>query len=312
MDNINEKEVSPTHLRTSQLISTPAPKRGRADLQKSIYENACKTPRISNIDSPFRLLQVLDSRFEKQTDALTGLFKTLIAESENRILNKIEAIENNMKELRRDLIEVTARVSKLETVSNEISTLKSDIKELKLQNLRQENSLVACDLRINGIPFFDNENLEKIFDDICYTLNINTPSVKAIYRLQNRNNKNKNFSPDAVIIVKLMSPYDKNFILKSIASFRKTNRCSLTLRHIGYQSDNTERFNSNNPIYINENLTSNNYNIFLSALRLKKNKNLQSVFTMRGLVYVKNESTEQPVRIDFIEQLDEFFLPPNN
>lgn len=312
MNNTSQLEVSPTQEKTSPVVNTPAPKRGRAELQKTIYDNICKTPRLPNIDSPFRLLQLLDSRFEKQTEALTKLMKTLVMESEHRILSKIEQIEDNMIELKKSLIDVTTRVSKLESVSDEITSLKSDLNELKLQHLRQENSLVACDLRINGIPFYDDEDLPGIFDDICHTLDIKTPSVKAIYRLQNRNNKNRNNSPDAVIIVKLMSPYDKNFLLKSLAGFRKANRCSLMLKHIGFKSGNSERYKSDDPIYINENLTSTNYSIFISALRLKRSNHLRSVFTMRGLVYVKNDNTEQPVRIDNLQQLNEFFLPANN
>lgn len=312
MENTMQQDASQTSEKNSPLVNTPAPKRGRAELQKSMYENICKTPRLPNIDSPFRLLQLLDSRFEKQTEALTNLMKTLVMESERRIVSKIDHIEKNMNEVKRDLIEVTSRVSKLEGVSDEINSLKSDLNELKLQHLRQENSLVASDLRINGIPCYDNENLPEIFDDICYTLDIKTPSVKAIYRLQNKNNKNKSNSPDAVIIVKLMSPYDKNFMLKSIAGFRKATRGPLMIKHIGIKSGNSQRYNSNDPIYINENLTSNNYNIFLSALRLKRSNHLRSVFTMRGLVYVKNDNTDQPLRIDDINQLNEFFLPCNN
>lgn len=308
----NNNQDSPSPKNVSHENRTPAPKRGRNEFEKSIFDNACKTPRISNFNSPFRLVQLLDSRFKKFWDSLTTLMKTLIQESESRILEKIDKMENSMCEMKSDLIKVTERVSKLETVSDELAAMKSEIRELIMQNLRQENSLVACDLRINGIPFFENEDLLAIFDDICYTLNIPTPSVKAIYRLQNRNNKNKSNSPDAVIIAKLMSPYDKNVMLKSIAAFRKANRCPLMLKHIGYKSKSTDRYKSDDPFFIYENLTSNNYHIFVSALRLKKNNHLQSVFTLRGLVYVKNSSTDKPVRIDDVEQLNEFFLPSGN
>lgn len=110
MEHIMQHDVSLTS------TNTPAPKRGRAELQKTIYENVCKTPRLPNIDSPFRLLHLLDSRFEKQTEALTNLMKTLVMESEHGILTKIEQMENNMHELKRDLMEVTSRVSKLESI----------------------------------------------------------------------------------------------------------------------------------------------------------------------------------------------------
>ena len=128
-----------------------------------------------------------------------------------------------MCEMKKDIISVTERVSNLETVAHDLIALKDEINELKMQNHRQKNSLVASDLRINGIPCLANENLREVFDNICCTLNINTPEVKTIFRLQNKNNKNKNNSQDAVIMAKLMSPYDKNLFLKTLSGFRKSN-----------------------------------------------------------------------------------------
>lgn len=94
---------------------------------------------------------------------------------------------------------------------------------------RQENSFVASDLRITGIPYNKNENLLAVFKQICDVLNIPTPAIKSLYRLQNHNNKDKDYSPNAVIIVKLCSPYDKNFILKCLANYRKANKTDLKL-----------------------------------------------------------------------------------
>ena len=173
-----------------------------------------------------------------------------------------------------------------------------------MQNHRQEHSLVASDLRINGIPCLANENLREVFDNICCTLNINTPEVKTIFRLQNKNNKNKNNSQDAVIMAKLMSPYDKNFFLKTLSGFRKSNKTHLMLKHIGLKS--------NTPIFINEHLNAHNDKIFQSALNMKKDHHLQSVFTMRGLVYVKNSITDKPICVEHLGRLDEFFLPQNS
>lgn len=280
--------------------ATPSAKRTRDVLKYSFLENANKTPRLSEFGSPLHFIQILDSRLEKLSEKLT----CKISESETRVLEKIDKLEHSMCEMKKDIINVTERVSKLETVAHDLIALKAEMNELKMQNLRQENSLVACDLRINGIPCVENENLREIFDSICYTLNINTPEVKTIFRLQNKNNKNKNNSQDAVIMAKLMSPYDKNFFLKSLSGFRKSNKSQLMLKHIG--------FKSNNPFYINEHLTPHNYKIFQSALNMKKDHHLQSVFTMRGLVYVKNSITDQPICVEHLERLDEFFLPQHN
>lgn len=222
--------------------------------------------------------------------------KTLIHESEVRM---IKEFDKRFDLLKIDILNITQRVTRLETVADDIASLKDEVSKLKIQMQRQENSLIAFDLRINGIPYRKDEDLYGVFTTICNTLNINTPAVKSIYRLQNFNNKHKDDSPNAVIMVKLFSPYDKNFILKSIANFRKRVKTPLLLRHIGENCDL--------PFYVNENLTSSNFKILQSAEGLKKAKRLKSVFTMRGLIYIKINSDEDPVRLDSLEDLLNFF-----
>lgn len=208
-----------------------------------------------------------------------------------------------MSEMKNEIVAVTERVVRLETLTGEIMALKNEIKTLKIQSLKNANSIVACDLRINGIPYTDQENLSQIFDTICKTISISTPPTKSIYRLQNRNNKAKDVSPDAVIIVKLFSPYDKNFFLKSLGIYKKINKTNLMLQHIGFQSQKT--FN------INENLTNTNYKIFREALTLKKRQILHSAYTFRGLVYVKRAKDDDPTCMADFEALEFFRGNPN-
>lgn len=270
-------------------------------------ENVTKTPRTSKIDPNNRIsvLQVIDKRFEEYFEKMKlymkeraneqfEQMKAFIAEREDILLNKINNITVDLKK------EVSCVNERVDTVANEILEIKAQLQELKHQTLRQENLFVACDLRINGIPYNENENLYNIFDSLCQVINISTPSVKSIYRLKNKNNKNKENSLDAVIIVNLMSPYDKNFVLKSLAIFKKNNKSQLLLNYIGE--------NSNKPFYVNENLTANNYKILIEAIKLRNQNCLKSAYTFRGLVYVKQTGSDQPIRIDYIEQLSNFFL----
>lgn len=278
-----------------------------------------KTPRSSSVNSCNRVsvLNLIEKRLEDHFESMKTFMevrvndffekmKAFITERENLLLNKINKITD---ELKREVSCVNERVN---TVADEIIDIRAQLQELKLQTLKQENLFVACDLRINGVPYYENENLYNIFDTICEVINIPTPSVKAIYRLKNKNNKNKENSLDAVIIVNLMSPYDKNFVLKSLAIFKKNKNTSnnnnqnyiqLLLNDIGMGSDK--------PFYVNESLTAKNYKIFKDAQKLKKGRHIHSVYTFRGLVYVKRGGTDQPIRIDDIEQLRDF-LPTSN
>lgn len=292
--DMSSGSIDNNNTNNSRETLTAAPKRGREQMQFSfnVNDNILKTPRLSTNDSPFKLLNLVDKRFDK----ITEVMKNLIQESEARMINEFD---KRFSDLKTDISNITQRVIALETVADDIVSLKDEVGKLKTQLQRQENSLIASDLRINGVPYRDNEDLYAMFQDICGALNINTPAVKAIYRLQNHNNKDKENSLNAVIMVKLFSPYDKNFILKSIAIFRKHNKRSLLLYDIGEDSDR--------PFYVKENLTSNNFKILQAAVRLKNVKKLNSAFTMRGIVYIKFNADEQPIRIESMDELMKFF-----
>lgn len=279
-----------------------APKRRREPLCSS--EGALnKTPRLSHYDSPTRIIQLIDKRFDRQTE----LIKSLINESENRLLT---VIDNSMSVFKREvanlsdrILNLSNRVEKVETVADKIEcmksdleTMKSEIENLKIEKQKHDNLHVASDLRINGVPFLDNENLYHVFDTLCNNLNIVTPTVKSIYRI-NHTQKIRDY-PET-IIVHLVSPNDKNYILKNIALFKKSNKTNMQLKHIGLNSDK--------PFYVNENLTTNNYKIFQNALKLKRQKCLESTFTLRGLVYVKRAREEPPIMVDSSDKLINLF-----
>lgn len=292
----NESISDNDNIRRENIIG--APKRLREASQSSfLLENIMKTPRLSNNDSPFKLLNLVDKRFEN----MQSLLQTMFQESEARLEKMFDAKLNDLK---RDMQSINQRVTKLETVVEDVNSLKDEIIVLKTKLQRQENSLAAADLRINGIPYHKDENLLSVFDSICNTLRINTPVVKSIFRLRNQGNKEKSFSPDAVIIVKLNSAYDKNYILRTLANFRKVNKSNLLLDYIGY--------GSNAPFYINENLTSTNHKILKSTINLRKSRKIFATFTMRGLVYIKINENDKPVCIHFIDDLKNFFRDEQN
>lgn len=211
---------------------------------------------------------------------------------------EINALRQEICLLRAHNDEVAEQISSLERVADDAGISKAEIRDLQIQVLKQENSLVADELRLNGIPFHKDENILALFECICSKFNLTLPNLKCIYRLQNRNNKKNNISPDAVIIVKFLSPYDKNFFLKRLFEFKKRHNYTLSLNDIG--------FDSNMPIYINENLSNKNYKIFREAVKLKKDKCVQSAYTFRGLVYVKRNPTDEPICIVHLDTLGGF------
>lgn len=289
-------------------------------------QSAKKTPvdDLSNLEIPIafnddvvsRLWRLLDKKMSEQTECINRKilnFSALLKEGEARLAADIKAtvkeaedrllceFEKRLCEIRGEMNRITDRVTKLETVTGEIMGIKDEIKKLKIQSLKHSNSMVACDLRISGIPFCAEEDLTSLFDAICRIIKISTPPVQFIHRLQNKNNKNDENSPDGVIIAKLMTPYDKNTVLKAINIYRKENK-NLTLSLLGFHPHE-----KNQHFYIHENLTNGNYKIFRKAVALKKQKVLQSAYSFRGIVYVKRLSTDKPFCVESLEALNSFF-----
>ncbi|XP_073821585.1 yuri gagarin [Musca autumnalis] len=141
---------------------------------------------------------MLDDRFSKLSDRLLNKFKTMLQETEDRILKELD---RKLSDIRTDFNEPNERVSRLEKGSEEMAQMKSEIDDLRMQLLRQENSHVASEIRVNGIPYQHDENLLEVFTNICDSMNLSKPRVKSIHRLQNRNNTKKQNSPDGVILI---------------------------------------------------------------------------------------------------------------
>lgn len=239
----------------------------------------------------------MDKRFEKFTEQILHTIDTKFREFKEDLLRDMR---EKYKTLETELFAINERVTNLESTTCEIESMKEEIKILKRKIKQQENYPVSSEIRINEIPFVENENLTNIFCNICNIINTPIPNIKSIYRLRNQNNKHKRNSRDGVIIVKFWSAYDKNFLFKSLANHRKLNKgFAFRLRDID--------FNSDSKFYLNENLTKSNFDIFKAAIRLKKNKIICSAFTMRGFVYIKKQINDDPMQVDEIERLNQLF-----
>lgn len=316
----NSKQESNTHpLTRSKVLKV------REDcLSNTLAINASSSPCPSK--SPFRLLEIVDSRLERNTEKMQNMLRDLFCESETRLLSQID---KRISEMKQDINNITERVAKLEAKTNEIledklleinaaiinvvervkgietnldnsngvsnsADLQTEVAKLRLKVLQHSNAAVASELRINNIPYFPNENLHDLFNFFCEVINVPTPNITCIYRVKSKNNN----LPAPTILVKLSCPYEKNYILKSVAVFRRNRRDLLRLNILNFDSDV--------PFYVNENLSKANYEIFNAATKLKKQKIIYTAFTLRGTVYVKKTEHDQPKLIEQIEDLTLF------
>ena len=284
-------------------------------------QNLSSTPRsplISDQQSSTRIWMRLSEKIDKQYELISELKQSMVDCKESIVREfelKLVSLGSEIADVKQKMCDIEKMAADLnsfkvevdqfkqnfetiKTTSLEHENMKKTIEQLKIKIQKQEYSTVASDIRINGVPYNSNENLLNIFQSICHVINIPVPSIKSIFRLQNQNNKFNNHSPDAVIIVQMQSPYDKNFFLKTLALFRKSNKNFVfSLRHIGFDSDTK--------FFVNENLTQECYKILQTALRLKRQNHLCSAFTIRGNIFVKRNVNAKAILVDEISQLSD-------
>ena len=267
-------------------VDSPSPKSVKLNPQVTA------TPKLTDggVSTP-KLWQMMDFRFSKQNTILLAKLE----ESEKRILN---GIDQKFTAFQKELTSLAERVLDIEAKISDVSALKTELKEVKEQVAKIENAAVSCDVRILGIPNYENENLANVFNQICNTIQIKPPIVKNIYR-----NKPKPTSPngshnrDGVVCIKLTSPYEKSVLLRSVAKFKREHNDLLRLKHIGF--DGSEK-----PIYINECLTNTNFKILQAAVQLRKQKQIYAAFSARGLVYIKLSESDSATCVGSLVELN--------
>ena len=250
---------------------------------ESISPRSSKNPRIEEVST---------ASLDNLNHKIDQLASSIIT-SKQEILDEIATI-------RTDLSNILERVDKLESQAADVITLRAEMSELKQKIDRQENAAISVELLIHGIP--SQKNLLHLFDKICTFINIKTPNVNTIYRIKRKEGDGR----DATIKVKLLSAFDRNFVLRSIANFRRNNNSLLLLNNIGIPTT------SNAPIFINENLTKENSKLMSLACKYKREKKISTAFSIRGLVYVKILRDDAAIHIKTQSELEDLINSKHN
>ena len=259
----------------------------RAATDASLSPRKSKTPKLVDEGLSVRLLEIIDRKYEKIAKAFDSKFQS--------ISDAMETAKNDI------LLELAHMREEMQTIMNRVSTLENEVQDLK--GLRSEvelltneievlqNKSIDSELRILGVPFTQGENLNDVFGKICAAVNTETPNTTSIYRVKRRE------SAEGPIIVKLASAYCRNQFMRSMAHHRRnTNKTILRLTDIGFQSDI--------PIYVNENLTAHNSVIMRAATKFKKEKKIVAAYTLRGHVYIKLQKDNPPIATNSMDALN--------
>ena len=261
----------------------------RAATETSLSPRKSKTPKLVEEGLSIRLLELIDKKHEKLGKALDYKFQRIFQTMEttkNDIINELANMREEMQNLNNS-------VSKLEKDVECSNNLKSVVESLQEQVETLHNKAISSELRILGVPWVANENLHTVFNKICEALNIETPNTISIHRVK------RNDSGEGPIIVKLTSANERNQLMRSLALYRRNNnnKGMLRLNNIGFESDS--------PIYVNENLTSRNNNIMRAVSKYKREKTIAAAYTLRGSIFIKLHNNNSPIAINSMDVLDD-------
>ena len=135
-------------------------------------------------------------------------------------------------------------------------------------------------VEIRGIPMpphpseeSTNEITKKLGKRIGVKINDNDISIS--HRMP-PSSKNKKFRPAPIIVKFIRRKNKKDEFYSARTKLKKT-----TASNLGYQ------LSTNNNIYINKSLTSENRNFFNEALRVKKQSGYKFIWTLNGHVYLR-------------------------
>lgn len=242
-------------------------KRSREDLTK--YDG----DEILSLDDLWNKMQlVLTSTSER----IEKKIETCNATLEKRMSN----IEDKLTAVREECIEKTNKLEEtVLTVRNEIDHA------VEIAYRIEKNK----DLVISGIPFRSQENLADIYHKIVQSIGYNENRVP-LANLQRMVRVPIASGSSPLILCEFSFRQERNESYRLYLSKR-----SLCLRDIGFESDNR--------IYINENLTKIARQIRAEAIKLKKLGRLDNVSTRNGIVYIKRKQSITAEAVDSLQKI---------
>lgn len=203
---------------------------------------------------------------------------TFVSEKYDEIAKLLKAAQEENKFL---IAECKSLKSELLESVNEIKILKDSFNDVD-QYLRRD-----C-VEIRGLPLTNaQENTNNIVLQVAEKIGVElVPNdISICHRLPNKAppGQIRNTRPDAIIV-----KFVRRDVKEKFYRARK-NLKNLTAADFGYQETNR--------IFINENLSQRNKELFNSCLKFKKDKAYKFIWTFSGKIYLRKDENTPPVHI---------------
>lgn len=181
-----------------------------------------------------------------------------------------------------------------QVVSTSIANVTNFVSENRIDEL--ERAVRMNELVISGVPYVADERIIDIVSNICKAIKFTggIDSIETCFRLPTASNRRRTSSS---IIVKFWGADAKNQFFKQYFVAKK-----LCTTMIG--------FTAKSRIYVNENLTKRNFEIFCKCRDLKRDGKIARFNTQRGRVVVRINGTGDANIINSLEQLRALITRP--
>lgn len=277
----NNEDVDSIQIDPKRMCSTPPVDAGYVSNGMILQAITSLTNRLDGMEA--KIVTTVDARLLDFENGITAK----VAQAENRIDEKLLQLEDDFhKNLQKRDEYLEDRIGNLEYTHAET------VMEARIDYL--ERLALANELVIRGIPRKENENVNKICDMICESIGFNGKNtIQECFRVTSKwNNINdsstKAFSPS--IIIKFWSSSAKMGFFKLYI-----DKKSLCTTNIGFESPAR--------IYVNENYTKKNFEIYRLACQLKAEGRIFQFHSFKGRISVKLNQEARPIGVDSREQL---------
>lgn len=251
----------------------------------------------------------MNNKFDSQKDSLKEFHTTL-----NTVKQEIREMGSKLSNMREEFDDITKSVNFLaeyhhdQTQLNEkqgasISKLQSDniMLNTQLSILKQKINVMEqhardCNLEIQCVPEYKNENLQTIIQQLIKTVQSEVPDSHVInfHRVAKMNPESKR---PRSIVVKFSTPRSRDSVLAAVKNFNKTHDADrLNSSHLGFGGDKQQ-------IFVQEHLSAENKKLHSITRKFAKDKNYQFVWIRSGRIFLRKDIKSPPLLVK-----DEAFL----
>jgi hypothetical protein len=215
-----------------------------------------------------RMFQEMDAKFSAKIDDLSKSIETIKEDIKDEFVSRIANNEGN----------IAAHEVRLTDVEEAVRSLKNEVEAASKTN----------DLIIRGVPMAPSEDVVDVYCKIATAIGFAPDTIPRVQIFRMGKKTNANFDPP--LLVKFADVIDRKTF------YTNYFRCkTLNLSQIG--------FNSTQRIYITENLTKRNQEIYAAAMKLRYEKKIWSVSTSNGVVMVRRREADRPAPVLSLAEL---------